>query len=52
MVKPLLTNLREREADRADRAKQRRRITYRLRIKGVTDEKVIEHELAVMEYEQ
>jgi hypothetical protein len=51
-VKPLLTSLRKRNVDRDERAKQRQRVTYKLRVKGVTDQKVIEHELAIMEYEQ
>jgi hypothetical protein len=50
-VASLLVNLKERDRERKKRAVQRRRVTYNLRVKGVTDLKKIEHELAVIEYE-
>lgn len=51
-VASLLVNLKERDKERKKRAIQRRRVTYNLRVKGVTDLKKIEHELAIIEYEQ
>lgn len=50
-VASLLVSLKEREKEREKRAIQRRKVTYNLRVKGVTDLKKIEHELAIIEYE-